>query len=117
MKVRPELDAGSPTRPGVSRRFSSLGAAVMIAGLATGLASGPASAAEVLIAAELALTGPYAFAGVPTRDALVMPIEYNNARKLAGEHTIRLQSEDTASDKQQAISLANRFAARDGAVM
>jgi branched-chain amino acid transport system substrate-binding protein len=40
-----------------------------------------------------------------------------NAKKLAGEHTIKLMIEDTASDKQQAISLANRFAARDGAVM
>jgi branched-chain amino acid transport system substrate-binding protein len=114
MKV---VDTGTPAGTGVTRRVSGLGAAVMIAGLVTGLASGPASAAEVLIAAELALTGPYAFAGVPTRDALVMTIEDINARKLAGEHTIRLQIEDTASDKQQAISLANRFAARDGAVM
>ena len=80
-------------------------------------ASFGANAAEVNVAAELALTGPYAFAGVPSRDGLLIALEEINSRKLAGAHTIKLTIEDTASDKQQAIALINRFGRRDDVVL
>ena len=76
-----------------------------------------AQAAEVNIAAELALTGPYAFAGAPSRDGLLIAVDEINRLKLAGEHTIKLTIEDTASDKQQAITLINKFARRDDVVL
>ena len=80
-------------------------------------ASFGANAAEVNVAAQLALTGPYAFAGVPARDGLLIALEEINSRKLAGAHTIKLTIEDTASDKQQAIALINRFGRRDDVVL
>ena len=75
------------------------------------------SAAEVNVGAQLALTGPYAFAGVPSRDGLMIALEEINSRKLAGAHTIKLTIEDTASDKQQAIALINQFGRRNDIVL
>jgi branched-chain amino acid transport system substrate-binding protein len=88
-------------------------AAVALAASAALACSLHAEAAEIDIGAELALTGPYAFAGVPSRDGIAIALEEINARKLAGPHTIKLTIEDTASDKQQAISLINRFGRDD----
>jgi branched-chain amino acid transport system substrate-binding protein len=92
-------------------------AACLAAACFAGVSATPAHADEVIVGAELALTGAYAFAGAPSRDAIQMAVDDINAHKLAGDHTIKLILEDTASDKQQAISLANRFAARDNAVL
>ena len=76
-----------------------------------------AQADEINISAELALTGPYAFAGAPSRDGLTIALEEINAKGIAGNHTIKLTIEDTASDKQQGITLINQFARQEKVVL
>ncbi len=82
-----------------------------------GVAATPVSAAEVIVGAQLALTGPYAWVGVPARDAMVLGVEEINSSRMLGNNKIRLVIEDTGSEKTQSITLVNRFAVRDKAVM
>jgi len=77
----------------------------------------PAQADTITVGAELALTGDYAFAGVPARDGIMLALDEINQGKEAGNHTIKLLVEDTGSQKQQAITLMNRFASSDKALM
>jgi branched-chain amino acid transport system substrate-binding protein len=77
----------------------------------------PALAEDYVVGAEIALTGTYAWIGVPSREGLEVGIEEINASGVLGGNKIKLLLEDTASDKTQAISLINRFNARDKAVM
>ena len=63
------------------------------------------------------LTGTYAWVGVPSREGLDVGIEDANASGVLGGNMLRVLIEDTASDKTQAISLINRFNARDKALM
>lgn len=95
---------------------SKLAAVALAVPAALAFSSG-AGAAEINVGAELALTGPYAFAGVPSRDGMMIALEEINSRKLAGPHTIKLTIEDTASDKQQAIALINRFGRNDSILL
>jgi branched-chain amino acid transport system substrate-binding protein len=81
------------------------------------LAAEPALAEDYVIGAELALTGTYAWVGVPSREGLDVGIEEVNASDLLGGHKLKVLIEDTGSDKTQAISLINRFSARDMALM
>jgi len=81
------------------------------------LAAQPALAEDYVIGAELALTGTYAWVGVPSREGLDVGIEEVNASDLLGGHKLKVLIEDTGSDKTQAISLINRFSARDKALM
>lgn len=76
-----------------------------------------ALAEDYVIGAELALTGTYAWVGVPSREGLDVGVEEVNASNLLGGHKLKVLIEDTASDKPQAISLINRFSARDKALM
>ncbi len=85
-------------------------AALGLASMTLALCVGPAVAAEVKVVAVQALTGPYAYAGVPGREGIDLALEAIQAKKLAGEHTISLAIEDTGSEKQQTISLVSRFA-------
>ena len=80
-------------------------------------AARPALADEYVIGAELALTGTYAWVGVPSREGLDVGIQEINAGGLLGGNTLKVLIEDTASDKAQAISLINRFNARDKALL
>ena len=80
-------------------------------------AARPALAEDYVIGAELALTGTYAWVGVPSREGLDVGIEEVNASDLLGGHKLKVLIEDTGSDKTQAISLINRFSARDKALM
>jgi branched-chain amino acid transport system substrate-binding protein len=92
--------------------------AILVAVLAlAGAAAAPASAAEIIVGAQLALTGPYAWVGVPARDAILLGLDEVHASGMLGGHTIRLVVEDTASEKTQSITLVNRFALRDKALM
>jgi branched-chain amino acid transport system substrate-binding protein len=77
----------------------------------------PAAAADYVVGAPLALTGTYAWVGVPSREGLEIGIEEVNASGLYGTDKLRVLIEDTGSDKTQAISLINRFNARDKALM
>jgi branched-chain amino acid transport system substrate-binding protein len=77
----------------------------------------PALAEDYIIGAEMALTGTYAWIGVPSREGLDVGIEEVNASGVLGTDKLKVLVEDTASDKTQAISLINRFKARDKAIM
>jgi branched-chain amino acid transport system substrate-binding protein len=77
----------------------------------------PVLAEDYIIGAEMALTGTYAWIGVPSREGLDVGIEEINASGVLGANKIKLVLEDTASDKTQAVSLINRFKARDKAIM
>ncbi len=77
----------------------------------------PAAAEDYIIGAEIALTGTYAWIGVPSREGLEVGIEEVNTSGVLGANKLRVLIEDTASDKTQAISLINRFSARDKTVM
>jgi len=77
----------------------------------------PALAEDYVIGAEMALTGTYAWIGVPSREGLEVGIAEINASGMLGANKLKVLIEDTASDKTQAISLINRFSARDKAVM
>ena len=100
---------GTPSR--------AIGAALAVLVALAGGAATPVSAAEVIVGAQLALTGPYAWVGVPARDAMVLGLEEINASGMLGNNKIRLVIEDTGSEKTQSITLVNRFAVRDRAVM
>ena len=90
---------------------------VMLLAVFASLATTAATrAAELTMAAMAAVTGPYAFTGVPTRDGLLVALDEINAKRGASDK-IKLIVEDTAGEKQQAISLTNRFAVRDKALI
>ena len=80
-------------------------------------AAQPALAEDYVVGAELALTGTYAWVGVPSREGLDVGIEDVNASGMLGGNILKVLIEDTASDKTQAISLINRFSTRDKALM
>lgn len=81
------------------------------------LMAGPAAAEDYVVGAPLALTGTYAWVGVPSREGLEIGIEEVNSSGMLGANKLKVLIEDTASDKTQAISLINRFNARDKALM
>ena len=88
-----------------------------VAGVCLSVMANPVAAEDYTIGAELALTGTYAWIGVPSREGLDVGIEEVNASGVLGANKLKVLIEDTASDKTQAISLINRFSARDKAVM
>lgn len=77
----------------------------------------PALAEDYIVGAEIALTGTYAWVGVPSREGLDVGVEEVNRSGVLGTNKLTVMIEDTASDKTQAISLINRFSARDKAIM
>jgi len=77
----------------------------------------PALAQEIPIGVPMALTGPYAFVGVPARNGIVLALEEANANGVLGAARIKIIGEDTASDKSQAITLTNRLATGDKVLM
>ncbi len=103
----------------ITRR--TLGGLVLGSGLALGSDLGlsrrvAAQSAEVVVGMGMALTGNYAFAGVPVANGVkVATAEINDTDFLKGRR-IKLLAEDNASDKNQMITLVNRFANVDNAV-
>jgi branched-chain amino acid transport system substrate-binding protein len=77
----------------------------------------PASAQEYPVAAELALTGTYAWVGVPSHEGMMVGLDEVHASGMLKKGKIKLLVQDTGSEKSQAISLINRFAARDQALI
>ena len=97
--------------PAISRRFTLFSAAGL-------LAAGHARAqdADIPVGVPMALTGPYAFVGVPIRNGIVTALEQANAGgKLWGR--IRIIEADDGSDKGQAVTLTNRLAMVDKVLM
>jgi branched-chain amino acid transport system substrate-binding protein len=76
-----------------------------------------ASAEDYPVGAAIALTGTYAWIGVPSREGLELGIDEVNSSGILGANKIKVMIEDTASDKTQGISLMNRFKSRDKAIM
>lgn len=96
------------------KRFGRLFAA---GAFAAGLATGSASAQEVKIGVVLSNTGTFAFVGAPVINALKLAYDEMIASGYFGATKVTLMVEDNRSDKQEALTLINRMATRDNAVM
>ncbi len=72
---------------------------------------------EYTVAAEVALTGTYAWVGVPSQEGLLVGVDEVNSSGMLGAAKIKLMIEDTGSEKAQAITLMNRFGGRDNVLM
>jgi len=97
--------------------FTRRGFGGAVLGGAVGLATrARAQGAEMVVGMGMALTGNYAFAGVPVSNGVkVATAEINETDFLKGRR-IKLLVEDDASDKSQMITLVNRFSSVDNAV-
>ena len=86
-----------------------LGLAVLLS------AAGAAKADEVVIGAQYPLSGPMAsYSGPFLREGTLLALERINHDHLLGEgRTLKVLIEDNAGDRNQAISLMNRFATAD----
>lgn len=92
-------------------KMTFLGAAAAALSLALAL---PAAADEVLVGVQLPMTGNVAsWAGGPIQRGIDLAYE----QATAGGATYKMELEDNASDKTQAITLANRFIAQDKATV
>lgn len=84
------------------------------------LAAVPSSFAqgrEIPIGVFNAMTGTYAFGGVPIQNAMKLALEQANAAGLPGGNRFRIVEGDTAGEKGQTISLVNQFVKRDNVMM
>ncbi len=73
-----------------------------------------AQADEITLGAEVALTGPMAaYIGPNLRAGFEVGVDRANALHLAGPHTLKLLTEDVASDKTQVIAVTTKFATQD----
>ncbi|MGZ5866487.1 MAG: ABC transporter substrate-binding protein [Xanthobacteraceae bacterium] len=74
-----------------------------------------ATADEVLVGIQLPLTGPIAsFAGPPLKAGVELALERIEKSNFLGDgRKLKVLIEDDAADKNQAISLTNRFVTRD----
>ena len=75
-----------------------------------------AHAQDVPVGVGMALTGNYAFAGVPVTNGVRVAAEEINATNFLNGRKIKLIVQDNASDKNQIITLISRFATVDNAV-
>jgi branched-chain amino acid transport system substrate-binding protein len=82
---------------------------------ASGLALGQGK--ELPIGVFNALTGNYAFGGVPIQNGMKLALEEANAAGMPGGAKFRIYEGDEAGEKGQAISLVNQFAKRDNVLM
>jgi branched-chain amino acid transport system substrate-binding protein len=91
---------------------------IAAAGIATaGLAATPTLAQEVKLGVVMSNTGTFAFVGAPVINAIRLAHEEMVAANFFGAAKVTLMVEDNRSDKQEALTLLNRMATRDNAVM
>ncbi|HXS38636.1 MAG TPA: ABC transporter substrate-binding protein [Stellaceae bacterium] len=94
--------------------------AILALGVASLLwaAAGSAGADEVVIAAQYPLSGPMAsYSGPFLREGTEIAIQRINETQMLGKgRTLKVIIEDNAGDRNQAISLMNRFATSDNAL-
>ncbi len=64
-----------------------------------------------------AMTGAYAFGGVPIQNGMKLALEEANAAGLPGGNKFKIFEGDTAGEKGQTISLVNQFVKRDNAML
>jgi branched-chain amino acid transport system substrate-binding protein len=79
--------------------------------------SGAAHAQEIVVGVPHALTGPYAFVGVPIKNGIMLALEEANEKRVLGEARLKPIVLDDNSDKAQAIALTNQLHARDKALI
>jgi len=84
---------------------------LIVPAVAVALMSGAVRADEVTMGAEVALTGPMAsFVGPNMRAAFEVAVDRINRLHLAGDNTVKLVTEDVASDKSQVIAVTTKLA-------
>ena len=99
------------------KRTATVLASTVLASVALMALAAPARAQDIPIGVPMALTGPYAFVGVPIRNGIVLALEEANEKGILAPAKIKIIGEDTASDKAQAIALTNRMSAVDKVLM
>jgi branched-chain amino acid transport system substrate-binding protein len=96
----------------MKQAWKSVAATALVA-----LTAGAASAQEVKLGVVLSNTGTFAFVGAPVINAIRMAHEEYTAANYFGATKVTLMVEDNRSDKQEALTLINRMATRDNAIM
>jgi branched-chain amino acid transport system substrate-binding protein len=76
-----------------------------------------AIAAELVIGVPVAESGVFSFVGVAVRNGLQVALNEINSKNYLGNTKLKVLVEDTQSDKNQAITLCNRFSIRDNALI
>src|SRR4051812_29250629 len=97
-----------------AHQFAALGAAAIHQLGATTL---PANADALPVGVVMELTGSNALIGNQISKGVQLATEEINASGYLGPHTVKLVLDDNASDKGQALTLLNRQALRDNAVV
>jgi branched-chain amino acid transport system substrate-binding protein len=94
-------------------RLTALAGALLLA------TTGPAfaQAKEIPVGVLNAMTGNYAFGGVPIQNGMKLALEEGNATGLPGGAKFKIHEGDTAGEKAQTISLVNQFAKRDNVML
>jgi len=89
----------------------------LAAGLLVAAAARPASADQVVIAGQYPLSGPMAsYSGPFLREGTEIAMKRIDETQMLGkDRTLKVVMEDNAGDRNQAISLMNRFATSDNA--
>lgn len=95
-------------------QFAALGA---VAILQLGAATLPANADALPVGVIMEMTGSNALIGSQISKGIQLATEEINASGYLGSHTVKLVLDDNASDKGQALTLLNRQALRDNAVV
>ena len=85
--------------------------------LAASVTLGSAAAQEIKLGVVLSNTGTFAFVGAPVINAIKLAHEEMTASGFFGATKVTLMVEDNRSDKQEALTLINRMATRDNALM
>lgn len=88
-----------------------------LAGFATHAACAFAQAREIPIMSIQSVTGAAAFAGVSYRNGIRLAADEANRKGVLGSARIKLIERDNASDKGQAINLANAATDRERVVL
>jgi branched-chain amino acid transport system substrate-binding protein len=97
----------------IVHRRTALAAAALLA--FSGLAFGQVK--EIPVGVMNAMTGNYAFGGVPIQNGMKLALEEANAAGLPGGARFKIFEGDTAGEKGQTISLVNQFVKRDNAML
>jgi branched-chain amino acid transport system substrate-binding protein len=102
----------------VFRKLGKAAAAAILACTLGVAAPAPAQAEDFVIAVGMALTGPLAFVGVPEVNAIKMAVDELNAQNFLGAgNKIVLVINDDANDRGQIMTLLNRAAKVDKALV
>jgi len=85
--------------------------------LALGALAAPGFAENIKIGMMNALTGAYAFGGVPIQNGMKLAIKEANDSGVLGATKIDIVEADSAGDKGQTITLVSKFAQSDNVLM